>query len=192
MAAEHRPPWVTLFYYHFQSASSSPSCPSPDSFIISPWFDFSCVPARSSTTVKLELLPLTDGIISLDTLQISVKEKGTDPGPSSQFFMFMHHQIKKKNCLSRKINNPQSFLDTLQSFNSIQSICMAETLYFRSIARPRPSILKKTLLYFQCMLLRNWWVLRVFGTAFYVHTRQIHGASALVLICPKKTIPLPG
>ncbi|XVF86005.1 hypothetical protein PTKIN_Ptkin17bG0166000 [Pterospermum kingtungense] len=35
-----------------------------------------CVPARSTATVKLELLPLTDGIITLDTLQIDVKEKG--------------------------------------------------------------------------------------------------------------------
>jgi hypothetical protein len=35
-----------------------------------------CVPAHSSTTVKLELLPLTDGIITLDTLQITIKEKG--------------------------------------------------------------------------------------------------------------------
>ncbi|XP_062202209.1 uncharacterized protein LOC133904721 isoform X2 [Phragmites australis] len=35
-----------------------------------------CVPARSSTTVKLELLPLTDGIITLDTLQITAKERG--------------------------------------------------------------------------------------------------------------------
>ncbi|XP_038975280.1 uncharacterized protein LOC103706884 [Phoenix dactylifera] len=35
-----------------------------------------CVPAHSSATVKLELLPLTDGIITLDTLQIDVKEKG--------------------------------------------------------------------------------------------------------------------
>jgi len=35
-----------------------------------------CVPARSSTTVKLELLPLTDGIITLHTLQITIKEKG--------------------------------------------------------------------------------------------------------------------
>ncbi|PKA52281.1 hypothetical protein AXF42_Ash010177 [Apostasia shenzhenica] len=35
-----------------------------------------CVPAHSSTTVKLELLPLTDGIIALDTLQVAVKEKG--------------------------------------------------------------------------------------------------------------------
>ncbi|XP_042488156.1 uncharacterized protein LOC122068371 [Macadamia integrifolia] len=35
-----------------------------------------CVPSQSTTTVKLELLPLTDGIITLDTLQIDVKEKG--------------------------------------------------------------------------------------------------------------------
>ncbi|XP_020081782.1 uncharacterized protein LOC109705460 isoform X1 [Ananas comosus] len=35
-----------------------------------------CVPARSSATVKLELLPLTDGIITLDTLKIAIKEKG--------------------------------------------------------------------------------------------------------------------
>lgn len=35
-----------------------------------------CIPAQSSTTVKLELLPLTDGIITLDSLQINIKEKG--------------------------------------------------------------------------------------------------------------------
>lgn len=35
-----------------------------------------CVPARSAATIKLELLPLTDGIITLDSLQIDVKEKG--------------------------------------------------------------------------------------------------------------------
>ncbi|KAJ4831799.1 hypothetical protein Tsubulata_017010 [Turnera subulata] len=35
-----------------------------------------CVPAHSTATIKLELLPLTDGIIKLDTLQIDVKEKG--------------------------------------------------------------------------------------------------------------------
>ncbi|CAN8258955.1 unnamed protein product [Cochlearia groenlandica] len=35
-----------------------------------------CVPSKSTATIKLELLPLTDGIISLDTLQIHVKEKG--------------------------------------------------------------------------------------------------------------------
>ena len=37
---------------------------------------FRCVPAQSTATIKLELLPLTDGIITLDTLQIDVKEKG--------------------------------------------------------------------------------------------------------------------
>lgn len=35
-----------------------------------------CVPAQSTATIKLELLPLTDGIITLDTLHIDVKEKG--------------------------------------------------------------------------------------------------------------------
>ncbi|KAL5553950.1 hypothetical protein UlMin_041351 [Ulmus minor] len=35
-----------------------------------------CVPSQSAATIKLELLPLTDGIITLDTLQIDVKEKG--------------------------------------------------------------------------------------------------------------------
>ncbi|BBG94198.1 hypothetical protein Prudu_002423, partial [Prunus dulcis] len=34
-----------------------------------------CVPSQSMATIKLELLPLTDGIITLDTLQIDVKEK---------------------------------------------------------------------------------------------------------------------
>ncbi|CAI9278388.1 unnamed protein product [Lactuca saligna] len=34
-----------------------------------------CVPGRSTVSVKLELLPLTDGIITLDSLQINV-EKG--------------------------------------------------------------------------------------------------------------------
>ncbi|CAH8260889.1 unnamed protein product [Arabidopsis lyrata] len=35
-----------------------------------------CVPSKSTATIKLELLPLTDGIITLDTLQIHAKEKG--------------------------------------------------------------------------------------------------------------------
>ncbi|KAK4423772.1 hypothetical protein Salat_1960100 [Sesamum alatum] len=35
-----------------------------------------CVPSQSTTTIKLEVLPLTDGIITLDSLQIDVKEKG--------------------------------------------------------------------------------------------------------------------
>nr|XP_043636409.1 uncharacterized protein LOC122607494 [Erigeron canadensis] len=35
-----------------------------------------CIPGRSTATIKLELLPLTDGLITLDSLQISVKEKG--------------------------------------------------------------------------------------------------------------------
>ncbi|KAI5679085.1 hypothetical protein M9H77_10035 [Catharanthus roseus] len=35
-----------------------------------------CVPSQSTATIKLEVLPLTDGIITLDSLQIDVKEKG--------------------------------------------------------------------------------------------------------------------
>ncbi|KAL6513858.1 hypothetical protein OROHE_019314 [Orobanche hederae] len=35
-----------------------------------------CVPSQSTATVKLEVLPLTDGIITLDSLKIEVKEKG--------------------------------------------------------------------------------------------------------------------
>ncbi|CAK8536819.1 unnamed protein product [Lathyrus sativus] len=35
-----------------------------------------CIPSKSVVTLKLELLPLTDGIITLDSLQIDVKEKG--------------------------------------------------------------------------------------------------------------------
>ncbi|CAH9093029.1 unnamed protein product [Cuscuta europaea] len=35
-----------------------------------------CVPSQSTATVKLEVLPLTDGIITLDSFQIGVKEKG--------------------------------------------------------------------------------------------------------------------
>ncbi|XP_061342416.1 uncharacterized protein LOC133288627 [Gastrolobium bilobum] len=35
-----------------------------------------CIPSQSTATIKLELFPLTDGIITLDSLQIDVKEKG--------------------------------------------------------------------------------------------------------------------
>ncbi|MCH94753.1 hypothetical protein A2U01_0015718, partial [Trifolium medium] len=34
-----------------------------------------CIPSQSTATIKLELLPLTDGTITLDSLQIDVKEK---------------------------------------------------------------------------------------------------------------------
>ncbi|KAI8562964.1 hypothetical protein RHMOL_Rhmol03G0077000 [Rhododendron molle] len=34
-----------------------------------------CVPSQSTATIKLELLPLTDGIITLDSLQVDVKEQ---------------------------------------------------------------------------------------------------------------------
>ncbi|XP_039690276.1 uncharacterized protein [Medicago truncatula] len=42
-----------------------------------------CIPSKSVVTVKLELLPLTDGIITLDSLQIDVKEKGVAYIPES-------------------------------------------------------------------------------------------------------------
>ncbi|GAA0160209.1 hypothetical protein LIER_38998 [Lithospermum erythrorhizon] len=35
-----------------------------------------CVPSQSMASIKLEVLPLTDGIITLDSLQIDVKERG--------------------------------------------------------------------------------------------------------------------
>ncbi|KAL8518803.1 hypothetical protein ACS0TY_009959 [Phlomoides rotata] len=35
-----------------------------------------CIPSQSTASVKLEVLPLTDGIVTLDSLQIMVKEKG--------------------------------------------------------------------------------------------------------------------
>lgn len=41
--------------------------------------DFRRVPSHTTATIKLELLPLSDGIITLDTLQIEVKEKGVCP-----------------------------------------------------------------------------------------------------------------
>lgn len=34
------------------------------------------MPSQSTATVKLEVLPLTDGIITLDSLQVEVREKG--------------------------------------------------------------------------------------------------------------------
>ncbi|VFQ66714.1 unnamed protein product [Cuscuta campestris] len=49
---------------------SSPTSPA------SPFFGSRCVPSQSTATVKLEVLPLTDGIITLDSLQIEVTEKG--------------------------------------------------------------------------------------------------------------------
>lgn len=34
------------------------------------------LPSQSTATIKLEVLPLTEGIITLDSLQIDIKEKG--------------------------------------------------------------------------------------------------------------------
>lgn len=48
-----------------------------------------CIPARSNATVKLELLPLTDGIITLDTLQVAVKDKGLMYTPEKPLRIFV-------------------------------------------------------------------------------------------------------
>lgn len=37
-----------------------------------------CVAAQSTVTTKIEIFPLIDGIITLDSLRIDVKEKGKD------------------------------------------------------------------------------------------------------------------
>ncbi|KAG2376770.1 uncharacterized protein HKW66_Vig0173430 [Vigna angularis] len=47
-----------------------------------------CVPSRSNATIKLQLLPLTDGIIVLDTLQIDVEEKGVTYIPERSLKIF--------------------------------------------------------------------------------------------------------
>lgn len=49
-------------------------------------------------TIKLELLPLTDGIITLDTLQIDVKEKGTHP--IIYTILFLHASLSEECLLS--------------------------------------------------------------------------------------------
>ncbi|KAK8968903.1 hypothetical protein KSP40_PGU003299 [Platanthera guangdongensis] len=52
-----------------------------------------CVPAHSSATVKLELLPLTDGIITLDTLQVAVAEKGVTYRPEEPLKIYATSSI---------------------------------------------------------------------------------------------------
>lgn len=52
-----------------------------------------CVPSQSTATVKLELLPLTDGIITLDTLQISVKETGETYVPEQSLKIYATSSI---------------------------------------------------------------------------------------------------
>ncbi|EMS63602.1 hypothetical protein TRIUR3_08873 [Triticum urartu] len=72
-----------------------------------------CVPARSSTTVKLELLPLTDGIITLDTLQITIKEKGLTYIPEHSLEIHASSAISAGSSYSR-IQEPRQ-LDTAVS-----------------------------------------------------------------------------
>ncbi|XP_073142205.1 uncharacterized protein [Henckelia pumila] len=47
------------------------------------------VPSHSMATIKLEVLPLTDGIITLDSLQIDVKEKDGDDCPCSPHWILL-------------------------------------------------------------------------------------------------------
>ncbi|GLJ50540.1 hypothetical protein SUGI_1076840 [Cryptomeria japonica] len=51
------------------------------------------VPSHSTTTVKLELLPLTDGIITLDTLQIAAKDRGIIYVPEKPLKIFSTSSI---------------------------------------------------------------------------------------------------
>ncbi|RDY04455.1 hypothetical protein CR513_11837, partial [Mucuna pruriens] len=63
-----------------------------------------CIPSQSVVTIKLELLPLTDGIIVLDTLQIDVKEKDWAEALKQQ------PQIGKKrlpHCPQARVPNPK-------------------------------------------------------------------------------------
>ncbi|KAG5050598.1 hypothetical protein AAZX31_02G020600 [Glycine max] len=54
-----------------------------------------CIPSQSIATIKLELLPLTDGIIVLDTLQIDVKEKGVTYIPECSLKIHATSSISK-------------------------------------------------------------------------------------------------
>ncbi|KAF7829428.1 uncharacterized protein G2W53_020592 [Senna tora] len=74
-----------------------------------------CNPSQSTATIKLELLPLTDGIIALDTLQIDVKEKGVTYIPECSLkssrnkyghFVYLPFRV-----------GPCGFLSMAQSFN---------------------------------------------------------------------------
>ncbi|KAL2519445.1 hypothetical protein Adt_15692 [Abeliophyllum distichum] len=66
--------------FNEQSVPISEVLPSSDLGCTHLWLQsrvpLGCVPAQSMATIKLEVLPLTDGIITLDSLQIDVKEKG--------------------------------------------------------------------------------------------------------------------
>ncbi|XP_020574324.1 uncharacterized protein LOC110020526 isoform X2 [Phalaenopsis equestris] len=54
------------------------------------------VPAHSSTSVKLELLPLTDGIITLDTLQVAARDKGVIYIPEQPLKIYATSSIAKE------------------------------------------------------------------------------------------------
>ncbi|VFQ95229.1 unnamed protein product [Cuscuta campestris] len=52
-----------------------------------------CVPSQSTATIKLEVLPLTDGIITLDSFQIDVKEKGLTYVPEQSLKIYATSSI---------------------------------------------------------------------------------------------------
>lgn len=56
--------------------------------------NFRCIPSKTTAIIKLELLPLTDGIITLDTLQIDVEEKGVYP-PTPFVHLFLSDSLKE-------------------------------------------------------------------------------------------------
>ncbi|KAG8366295.1 hypothetical protein BUALT_Bualt17G0061500 [Buddleja alternifolia] len=52
-----------------------------------------CVPSQSTATIKLEVLPLTDGIITLDSLRIDVKERGVSYIPEQSLNIYATSSI---------------------------------------------------------------------------------------------------
>ncbi|KAG9151986.1 hypothetical protein Leryth_002247 [Lithospermum erythrorhizon] len=56
-----------------------------------------CIPSQSMASIKLEVLPLTDGIITLDSLQIDVKERGVTYVPEHSL------KINAKSSISAEI-----------------------------------------------------------------------------------------
>ncbi|KAF8401958.1 hypothetical protein HHK36_012909 [Tetracentron sinense] len=81
-----------------------------------------CVPSQSMATIKLELLPLTDGIITLDTLQIDVKEKDSE------------YQLEET--ILQKQSTMESPFACLPSPGTLQSsLCASHSLFSGEIRR---------------------------------------------------------
>jgi hypothetical protein len=74
MAAKQSTTWVIYKISFFISMNCLTDLINLKSFVCR----IRCIPSKSVVTVKIELLPLTAGIITLDSLQIDVKEKGND------------------------------------------------------------------------------------------------------------------